>query len=74
MKVDFFCHLGCNVLHSSQVFSLFSHCYLYSFFFSEEQKRFSIFRKNMKKAYKLQHKEKGTAKYGVNEFADMSRM
>lgn len=38
----------------------------------EEEKRYSIFCDNMKKAYKLQQTDKGTAVYGATKFADMT--
>ena len=35
-------------------------------------KRYDIFKSNMKRARKIQMKEKGSAKYGATEFADMT--
>ncbi|XP_065226287.1 cathepsin L isoform X2 [Planococcus citri] len=39
----------------------------------EKQRRFHIFRGNMKKIQMLNEGEQGTAEYGVNEFADLSK-
>jgi len=38
----------------------------------EETQRFQVFCENMQKIEKIQSMEQGTAKYGVNQFADMS--
>ena len=38
----------------------------------ELQKRFRVFRANMKKANILQQTEQGTAKYGVTMFSDLT--
>ena len=44
----------------------------FTFFISEEDKRFSIFCDNMRKARKLQETEKGSAIYGATQFADLT--
>ena len=49
---------------------LWNYCIL-QFFFQEFQKRFEIFRENMKKVQFLRETEWGTGKYGASPFADM---
>ena len=43
----------------------------FTIFFQEFQKRFEIFRENMKKVQFLRETERGTGKYGASPFADM---
>ena len=43
-----------------------------STFIAEYEKRLAIFQGNLKEIKTLQESDKGTATYGVNEFADMS--
>jgi hypothetical protein len=40
---------------------------------AEYERRFHIFRANMKKVERLQKTEKGTAIYGATQFADLTR-
>uniref|UniRef100_A0A2A4K985 Cysteine proteinase inhibitor n=1 Tax=Heliothis virescens TaxID=7102 RepID=A0A2A4K985_HELVI len=40
--------------------------------YSQMQKRFEIFKKNVKKMHELNVHEKGTARYGVTRFADLT--
>ena len=46
--------------------------YIETWSISEEEKRFKIFRENMKRVNQLNENELGDAKYGVTEFSDMS--
>jgi len=46
--------------------------YFYVMFPTEEQKRFQIFKNNMKMARQIELYDLGTAKYGASPFADLT--